>query len=305
MFGIFISIKNKKNTTNKIPAIMKKAILLLAIMGLVSLPIISYSQKNTQKTISRYSFQSLVAPGPVLEAGIAVGAANAMTDISSNQSDIKISVYSINMNGISPAANAFVRYRFNELFAMKASLGALKLRGNDSWSRSQNVSDRGKFYHNNLYELAMLGEIYLPRNILNPRGEFRLNTLDFFLFAGASGFYHSPHLGGPILDEYDLVLQTDPNAYYKWQMAIPFGAGIKYTIANSFSLGVDFNLRYTFIDYLDGFTRPVTTGNDMFLTSKFNVGFILDDRRRQANHVANKYVRNPRKPRIIRSTWGL
>jgi hypothetical protein len=279
---------------------MKKLIIPLAILALLWLPNETYSQKSTHKTISRYSFQSLVAPGPVLEAGIAVGAANAITDISSNQNNIKISLYSINMNGLSPAANAFVRYRFNEIIAMKASFGALKLRGNDSWSRNANVANRGKFYHNNLYELAMLGELYLPQKFLNPRGEFRLNILDFFLFGGVSGFHHSPHLGGPIVDEYDLVLQTDPNAYYKWQMAIPFGAGIKYTIANSFSLGVDFNLRYTFIDYLDGFTRPVTTGNDMFLTTKFNVGFILDHRRRQANHVANKYVRNPRKPRIIR-----
>jgi len=243
-------------------------------------------------------------PGPILEAGVSVGAANALTDIAFNSYNAsKYSIAAINKQGMSPAASAFVRYRFNEATAFKTSISAMKLRGNDSWASDDSIANRGKYYSNNVYELALLGEIYLPQNILNPTNAFRLNYVDLFIFGGLSGFYHSPSLGGPIIDEYDLVLQMDPDAYNNWQIAIPFGVGFKWSFAQSWTAGMDFMMRYTFLDHLDGFSRPVSYGNDLFFTTKFSIGFILDDRRRHANRVGSRYVARPFKPKVRRTHY--
>jgi hypothetical protein len=279
--------------------------LLLFLFSL--LPTSGFNQSLTggsSKIISRLSFQSFMEPGPILEAGLSVGAANSITDIAYNSyNSSKMSLSGINMKGMSPAAATFVRYRFNELVALKTSFSAMKIRGNDNWSSDDSIAGRGKFFNNRLFELALLGEVYLPQNLLNSTNGFRLNYFDMYLFGGISGFYHSPILGGPILDEFDLVLQLDPNPYNNWQMAIPFGAGFKWSVAQSWTIGMDLIIRYTFLDHLDGFTRPVSYGSDIFLTSKFSIGFILDDRRRHANRVGNRYVANPFRPKVKRSTY--
>ena len=39
--------------------------------------------------------------------------------------------------------------------------------------------------------------------------------------------------------------------YSRFQIAIPFGVGIKYAIDQNWSIGIEYGLRKTFTDYID------------------------------------------------------
>ena len=73
-----------------------------------------------------------------------------------------------------------------------------------------------------------------------------------YVFGGIAGFYHNPkgkYTDGSwyALQEY----QTEGKAYSKTQIAIPFGAGIRYRINRNLDASFEIGLRKTFTGYLD------------------------------------------------------
>ncbi len=261
------------------------------LITLLIIPYYAISRINgNNKSAYSLSMQSFLKGKPVLESGFSFGAANALTDIASNEYNRRPGLSDVQFRGFSPAVSAFARYRFNNFTSVRANFGVMRIRGNDSWSSNENVANRGKFYSNNIFEMVVLGELYLPRHLLNTRSGFSKTTFDLFVFGGLSGFYHSPKSGGPVTDAYDLMIQTDPNAFDKWQLALPLGAGAKWTVAHSWTFGLDFNMRYTFINYLDGYNTHLSNDNDIFFTTQLSFGFLIDSNNRNANQIPIKYV---------------
>ncbi|MFW5758681.1 MAG: DUF6089 family protein, partial [Bacteroidota bacterium] len=156
------------------------------------------------------------------------------------------------------------------------------------------VVTRGKSFTNTVFEGSMHGELYMPRNHNQPKKDIRQNYMDTYIFSGLSLFYHNPQLSGEIIDDYDQALMNQTNTFADLQVAIPIGAGVKWNINHQWHMGLEFNFRYTFFDYLDGFTRPYSPQNDHFFTTKLNVGFITKSKTRPHNRVVSRNVFGPR-----------
>lgn len=265
-------------------------LILIFLAGLFIPEALSSQPNMGKRNNTKLSYRGFMMDGIRLEAGFSVGAANAMTDIAASEAKTQAAITDVYSRGMSPAVSAFARYRFNHTLALRASASAMMVRGNDKWSSDIQVVNRGKSFSNNILEMSLVGELYMPRRFHSPKQDFRLNVMDLYVFGGFSVFHHSPKLQGPVIDDYDYRIVNTPDIYDNWQLGVPMGAGIKWTFSRRWSLGLDFNFRYTFFDYLDGFRRPYSNRNDFFFTSNINVGFVIDSHQYESNRGLYRYL---------------
>lgn len=260
----------------------------------------AHSQYLAPQTYTRnpqqLNYRNFVLPGPLFEFGLGIGASNSLTDIASSRVGEQASMTDIYSQGMMPALSVYGRYHSGRLFAFKSTFTTLMLKGDDRWSSEIGIIDRNKSFTNRLYELSMMGEIYLPRRYSNPKQDFQFSWVDFYLFSGLNAFYHDPEVEGPFIDDYDRELLTSDNLYNNFQVAIPIGAGLTLNLYNRWTIGLDFNFRYTFFDFLDGFKRPYSNRNDFYFTSNINLGYIINSDSRRSNKIARKKVFRPNNP---------
>jgi hypothetical protein len=84
-----------------------------------------------------------------------------------------------------------------------------------------------------------------------------------FAYAGIAVFRHNPQaqvpgndlFGQPFANAGEWVnlqpLKTEGQSYNLFQFAIPFGAGVRFRLADQMDVSLEFGFRYTFTDYLD------------------------------------------------------
>lgn len=271
---------------------MKQLILNTAVLlGLLLVTIDLLAQPPMgKKSNMKLNYRGYMLQSHRWEAGFSVGAANSMTDVASSQAQTQASMTDVYSRGLSPALSLYSRYRFNDVFAVRGNTSALMLRGNDRWSTDLDVVNRGRSFTNTIFEVATVGELYMPRRKKNIKSELSLNRMDLYVFGGVSAFYHSPEVKGAIIDEYDRSILEADNIYSNFQMGLPVGAGIQWLISNRWILGMDFNFRYTFFDYLDGFRRPYSSRNDFFFTSNIHMGFVIDSESYKTGSSAARHV---------------
>lgn len=263
-----------------------KTTLLLLIFVLNSITAVIAQSRGTQlsgRNTRQMNYRDFVLPGPHWEGGVSLGIANAITDIASSRPGEQASLFDVDARGTMPALAVYGRYHTGRLVALKSSFSAIWVKGNDIWSSEIEIAERGKSFSNAVYEASLLGEFYLPRSITNLKKDFTSFWLDLYLFSGVTAFYHDPKLTGPVIDDYDEVIINANNLYNNYQIAIPVGAGLNFNLYNQWTLGLDFNFRYTFFDYLDGFRRPYSNRNDFYFTGNFNVGYIISSKPRRSN----------------------
>lgn len=253
------------------------------------------TEDRSNRQASMISYRKLVIPGPRVEAGFSLAAANAMTDIASSNANAQSAITDIYLQGTSPSASVWRRYRYNDRYAVKTNLSWIHLRGKDSWSSNQEVAQRGKSFSNNLFELSFLGEYYIPKKYTRTKQDFSVNWSDLYLFTGLAVFYHDPVVKGPVIDTYDEVLLNNPDAYSNLQLAIPLGVGYAWNFSNRWTLGLDTKFRFTFFDFVDGFKRPYSTRYDYYFTLNANLGFVLDSKDSPNNRGIAKKVFKPKK----------
>ena len=276
--------------------IKTKILVFLLTMIFVNSAIAQHHNTQTStRNPKQLNYRNFVLPGPYFEMGLKLGAANSMTDIGSSRVGEQASLFDVYSRGIMPALSLYGRYHFGTEFAIKSTFTALMLKGNDRWSPEIEIVERGKSFSNTLYEFGLVGELYLPRNYTHPKQDFRFFWIDLYLFTGISAFYHDPEVRGPIIDEYDYEILNSEDVYSNYQLTIPLGAGTTLNLYNRWTIGFDFNFRYTFFDYLDGFRRPYSNRNDFFFTGNLNLGYIINSDPRRSNRIARDRIFRPKK----------
>lgn len=106
---------------------------------------------------------------------------------------------------------------------------------------------RNLHFRNDIYELAFT-TLYEPIQI-------KKWNLSLYGLLGFAVFHHNPQaklptqLGSAWIDLQPL--QTEGKNYALYQMAIPFGIGIKYDFSPRVQIGVELGARWLFFDYLD------------------------------------------------------
>ena len=110
---------------------------------------------------------------------------------------------------------------------------------------------RNMTFRNDIFEASAVAIVDLIENRNN-----YLKRPDFvpYVFGGVAGFYHDPkglYKDDTYVDLQPLKTEGQATAYSKFQVAIPFGAGIRYRINRNFDASLEVGWRYTFTDYLD------------------------------------------------------
>jgi hypothetical protein len=161
-------------------------------------------------------------------------------------------------------------------------------------SKGSNV-DRAFASTTNLFEVTLMGEYYFiknsvensynfsrksslrnrPRRLDGPmfRGTF-MARVDMYAFTGI-GFASWSVKGNDALVAHGL---EDGGA----TAIIPAGLGAKYVYSPELSLGVEFTGRFTFTDYLDGYTSVYSKHDDVYHFLNFTATYKFDTFRRRS-----------------------
>lgn len=242
----------------------------------------------------QFTYRNYQLPGPRREVGMIAGYVFPFTDVAPGIHDTQPALTDIRPNAADFSGSLFFRYRHNGMIAVKTAASYIKLKGDDLWSNNDTVRARNRSFSNNIFELALIGEYYIPHN----RGNIVRNSwLDFVLFAGVAGVYHDPRVYGPTLDLYDYNQQKDPNAYNNFIMTFPAGVIFQYNYLNKWTAGLDLNFRFTFTDFLDGFDRPTSQRHDYYFTTSISFSYVLDYNPRKANTTLFRKIFKPKRQR--------
>lgn len=160
---------------------------------------------------------------------------------------------SFTLNQSQPAFGLGIGYSFLDRFSVSYNIIAGKVGASDAKSNSQGRISRNLDFSSPITEANILFEASLfrfPDHKITPYG-----------FAGVAAFRMNPYTVDQNNEKiYLQPLNTegqglpefpDRTPYKLTQVAIPFGAGVKYAINDFFTIAAEVSLRKTFTDYID------------------------------------------------------
>ncbi len=149
-----------------------------------------------------------------------------------------------------PGLGLLLRHNLSEEFNLRFNLLYGKIKGDDK-NYDRNV-EAGRKFSSSLFELSALAEYeFLGSKRWDENHKFR-KIVSPYIFGGIGAVYANPK---------DLVegLADPKDDYSNLHFALPLGLGIKFDLNRKISLGIEFGMRFTFSDYLDGYSE--TYGN--------------------------------------------
>lgn len=157
---------------------------------------------------------------------------------------------------ISPAGGIYFRRNYNSRWSFKSGLLYGKVSASDVGSSSTFQLKRNLNFTSTIIELSGHVEFnFHPFIILDDN-----NYATSYVFIGLGGFYFNP-AGGTDGSTAELQpLKTEGVSYSKFNVAMPFGLGVKLKPSHRFMLGAEWGLRKTYTDYIDDVSTvyPVT-----------------------------------------------
>src|SRR5882724_1477192 len=146
-----------------------------------------------------------------------------------------------------------IRYGLGDHFDVRSNFTYARIGAADKFGTSSTLKLRNLSFESKITE----GNLLLDYNILSLNN----HKITPYVFAGVAIFHFNPYaydsLGNrvylkPLSTEGEGLAQyPDRKSYHLTQMAIPFGAGIRWRVSESVVLSYEIGLRKTFTDYLD------------------------------------------------------
>jgi hypothetical protein len=187
-----------------------------------------------------------------LDYGFTLGASNYFGDIGGSKVSGGGILADADFGKTRWTNGGFVRYKFLPFLAAKGSFNYLRISGDDSKSDNPVRKARNLNFRNDILEFALTGEFSLYRS--NDVGRTGTYNTDFnlYLFGGVGFFYSNPK-GQKVTGEWVALrpLQSEGVAYGSMNFVIPVGGGFYYTFKRKLRIGLEFNFRKVFTDYLD------------------------------------------------------
>jgi hypothetical protein len=168
----------------------------------------------------------------------------------------------------------------------KVAFSSSNFTGNDKgW-----VKDRRYTYSTNVLQLSLQGEYCVK---IGRRYYYRPTPNSIYGFAGAGMLRSDANLELKSItkaydyrDDYSYKSRNVlPNIRFNYAPFVYFGMGYRYDLNNNFILGAEFNFKYAFTDYIDGFKPPtvvlvdgvrtVSKSNDVFGGISLTVSYLL------------------------------
>ena len=182
----------------------------------------------------------------VYEVGGWVGTSNYFGDVNPKGS----------FSEVRPGGGGFMRMNFGDRWALKFGASYAQVAGDDGKSTDAFTRQRNLSFRSNVAEIAVMGELnFLEFNTIQKDKRFSP-----FFTLGFSVFYFNPQaqLNGRWYDLKPLGTEgqndTDYSGVEPYRLvsfAIPLGMGLKYSLTQNWSIGLEVVNRLTFTDYLD------------------------------------------------------
>lgn len=169
--------------------------------------------------------------------------------------------------------NLSAKYRILQDVNLRLSLSGAMLRATDTRGSNEKRDLGSKI---SIFEPAFIGEFYFIKNknessylFSKGQGGFRqiISSLDFFAFTGFGGAVFSVKGNDNLIDK-----AMDTRGFTP---VIPIGVGATMIYSPDFNFGIELGGRYSFSDYLDGYTSQYSSSNDVYYFLNFTFTYKL------------------------------
>ncbi|MES2826563.1 MAG: DUF6089 family protein [Bacteroidota bacterium] len=180
-----------------------------------------------------------------LEVGVQAGGAGYIGDL--NQTNY------LKFNGLS--AGGFVKVNLDPYWAVGLHYNYGKIKADDLESRNEHFKARALNFNTELHELSLQADF----NFLEYFAGGGIKRFTPYVFSGLGLVFFSPKglyqfNGATQAEEYKLrFYQTEgqTNAYKNYAITVPFGAGVKFKLKDSWSFFTQIGYRAANTDFLD------------------------------------------------------
>jgi len=155
-------------------------------------------------------------------------------------------------------------YFFSRRFTVRTELTWFRIAGSDKNANDDRVERNLSFFSNN-QELAVTGTVHLMKE---PKEFYKRSALNVYAFAGVGLLHMNPKAEMDGEKHALQPLQTEGTKYSRFQMAIPYGFGVKLMINPIYNIIIEGGYRTTFTDHLDDisikrYPDPTTLSSDL------------------------------------------
>jgi len=193
------------------------------------------------------------------EIGIFLGTTEYQGDLTKKQ---------VTLKNTQPGFGILGRYYFGPRIDIQGNLNYGMIKGSDvdyaATDKDRKV--RNLSFKSNILELGA----HIEFNILPFISNSKRYRFAPYVFAGLAGYHFNPkaeykgttYALRPLGTEGQNIPGAT-NKYSLWQLAIPYGIGIKYSLGNFWNIGIEFGQRKLFTDYLDDVSQKYANPQDI------------------------------------------
>ncbi len=151
------------------------------------------------------------------------------------------------LNQPKPSIGLFYRKNFNKRYALRYGLNYGKLAATEKHRSTDNSSYRHLSFSSDLWEgYGLLEFNFIPYQI-NNRATSRSTP---YIFIGMAAFRVKPETRGRNIESETSLISV----------SIPFGVGMKFNLAGNMGFGIEWGMRKTFTDEIDGVSESYRDG---------------------------------------------
>ena len=202
----------------------------------------------------------------------------------------------VNWGSTNASAMMGYRYKVSPRAALRASMGWMRLSGNDELTENAGRRQRNISVRTTVTEFSPMVEIYLisddiPKGV-KYRGKYFRHRMSgvgvrasLYVATGLTMFYYNPtaQINGEYYNLRDMGtegqgLRPGSEKYSTIDFALPVNLGLKLNFDRYWSVGLEFGARYTATDYLDDVSTSYYN-NDEIREAYGNIAAQLADRR--------------------------
>lgn len=161
---------------------------------------------------------------------------------------------------VKPAGGLFYRYNFNSRMAIRGSVIYGGIKGDDAKSSDTFRLHRNLSFQSMLLEFSGVFEFnffrYVPGSPDYPITPYVFGGASLFRFNPKADLNGSTYALQPLGTEgQGTTAYPDRKKYSLVNPALVFGIGLKWNVYRSFTMGLEWGMRYTFTDYLDDVSK--------------------------------------------------